>query len=201
MSSSWLEFLGTCGARTARGVVTDFGDAAAELAAARTATIVSPLRHLGVLEVSGADAMSFLHQQLTSDVKHLAEDAAQHSAWCSAKGRMLASFLVFRKGPAYHLQLSADLLPLVRKRLQMFVLRSKVHIADQSGAQELLGVSGPQAETSCAWPACRSLHQPWARPHSLRESSSASTPTASRLWSSAPPSATSGKPCSRTPAR
>jgi folate-binding protein YgfZ len=68
----------------------------------------------------------FLHQQLTSDVKHLAEDAAQHSAWCSAKGRMLASFLVFRKGPAYHLQLSADLLPLVRKRLQMFVLRSKV---------------------------------------------------------------------------
>jgi folate-binding protein YgfZ len=147
MSSSWLEFLGTCGARTARGVVTDFGDAAAELAAARTATIVSPLRHLGVLEVSGAEARSFLHQQLTSDVKHLAEDAAQHSAWCSAKGRMLASFLVFRKGPAYHLQLSADLLPLVRKRLQMFVLRSKVHIADQAGAQELLGVSGPQAES------------------------------------------------------
>jgi len=72
MSSSWLEFLGTCGARTAHSVVTDFGDAAAELAAARTATIVSPLRHLGVLEVSGADAMSFLHQQLTSDVKHLA---------------------------------------------------------------------------------------------------------------------------------
>ncbi|MER2624899.1 MAG: folate-binding protein YgfZ [Accumulibacter sp.] len=147
MSSSWLEFLGTCGAHTAQGVVTDFGDAAAELAAARTATIVSPLRHLGVLEVSGADAMSFLHQQLTSDVKHLAEDAAQHSAWCSAKGRMLASFLVYRKGPAYHLQLSADLLPLVRKRLQMFVLRSKVHIADLSDTQELLGVSGPQAET------------------------------------------------------
>jgi folate-binding Fe-S cluster repair protein YgfZ len=54
---------------------------------------------------------------------------------------------VFRKGPAYHLQLSADLLPLVRKRLQMFVLRSKVHIADLSDTQELLGVSGPQAET------------------------------------------------------
>jgi glycine cleavage system aminomethyltransferase T len=48
---------------------------------------------------------------LTSDVKHLASDAAQHSAWCSAKGRMLASFLVFRIGSDYQLQLSADLLP------------------------------------------------------------------------------------------
>jgi hypothetical protein len=50
----------------------DFGDAAAELLAARDATIISPLSHLGVIEVSGPEAAVFLHHQLTSDVKHLA---------------------------------------------------------------------------------------------------------------------------------
>ena len=148
MNSIWQEFLGASGARIDQGLVMDFGDAAAELAAARDATIVSPLTHLGLIEVAGPDGKDFLHHQLTSDVNHLAADAAQHSAWCSAKGRMLASFLIFRSGPDYHLQMAADLLPAIDKRLQMFVLRSKVKVADQSGCRELIGLSGPQAETA-----------------------------------------------------
>jgi folate-binding Fe-S cluster repair protein YgfZ len=117
-----------------------------ELLAAPAATIVAPLAHLGVIEVGGAEAASFLHQQLTSDVKHLADGEAQHSAWCSAKGRMLASFLVFRSGSNYQLQLSADLLPAILKRLQMFVLRSKVSIVDHSDVRQIIGLSGPRAE-------------------------------------------------------
>jgi len=148
MNSSWQEFLGASGARFANDRVTDFGDAVAERLAARDATIVAPLPHLALLEVSGPEAASFLHNQLTSDVKHLASDVAQHSAWCSAKGRMLASFLLFRVGPAYHLQLSADLLPQIQRRLQMFVLRSQVRISDQSGTHELMGLAGPQAATA-----------------------------------------------------
>jgi folate-binding Fe-S cluster repair protein YgfZ len=42
------------------------------------------------------------------------------------------------------LQLSADLLPAILKRLQMFVLRSKVSIVDHSDARQIIGVSGPQ---------------------------------------------------------
>jgi folate-binding Fe-S cluster repair protein YgfZ len=96
--------------------------------------------------VAGPDAAAFLHNQLTSDVKHLASEMAQHSAWCSAKGRMLASFLLFHHGPDYRLQLSADLLPAIHKRLQMFVLRSRVKITDLSGTHPLIGLAGPQAE-------------------------------------------------------
>ncbi len=146
MNLIWQDILGASGAHLENGFVCDFGDAAAELAAAATTTIVAPLSHLGVIRVSGPEAASFLHHQLTSDVKHLASDAAQHSAWCSAKGRMLASFLIFRIGSDYQLQLSADLLPAIHKRLQMFVLRSKVTISDLSVACVLIGVSGPQAE-------------------------------------------------------
>ncbi|WP_299067108.1 folate-binding protein [Accumulibacter sp.] len=145
MNSIWHEFLAATGARIDQDLVTDFGDPPGELSAACTATIVSPLTHLRLIAVGGPEAAVFLHNQVTSDIKHLAIDAAQHSAWCSAKGRMLASFLVFRSGADYQLQLSADLLTMIVKRLQMFVLRSKVTIADLSGNREILGLAGPHA--------------------------------------------------------
>jgi hypothetical protein len=146
MNANWQEFLRASGARIDHDQITDFGDAAAELAAAREATIIAPLSHLGLLELSGPDAASFLHNQLTSDVRHLAAGSAQHSAWCSAKGRMLASFLLLHCDPDYILQLSADLLPFIHKRLSMFVLRSRLSINDRSGERQVIGVAGPQAE-------------------------------------------------------
>ena len=143
MNSNWQEFLGACGARIDQSMVGDFGDSQAELAAARTATVISPLTHLGLIDFSGEDAKSFLHNQLTSDVNHLEPAAAQHSAWCTAKGRMLASFLLYRNGSSYRALLAADLLAATQKRLQMFVLRSKVVIGNVSDRNEMIGLSGP----------------------------------------------------------
>jgi hypothetical protein len=148
MNPNWQEFLGASGARIDRGMVANFGDLASELAAARDATVISPLVHLGLIECAGADAMTFLHNQLTSDINHLAPGSAQHSAWCTAKGRMLASFLLYRLGSDYRALLSSDLLAAIQKRLQMFVLRSKVKISDLSGSNELIGLSGPLAEAA-----------------------------------------------------
>ena len=152
MNPTWREFLGAAGARfndaLVSAQVTDFGDPQAELAAARDATILAPLTHLGLIECAGDDAKSFLHGQLTSDVNHLAAGQTQHSAWCSAKGRMLASFLTCREDSAYLLQVAADLAPTVAKRLQMFVPRAQVKIADLSGSRMALGVAGDQAEAA-----------------------------------------------------
>src|SRR6185369_15342791 len=84
--------------------------------------------------------------QFTSDINHLAEGQAQHAGWCSAKGRMQASFLVWRNGENYRLALAADLQEAIQKRLQMFVLRAKVKLAAQTDSTILLGLSGLQAE-------------------------------------------------------
>lgn len=148
MNTSWQEYLGARGACSGNGLVLNFGDAAAELEAARDATIVTPLTHLGLIECAGEEAKTFLHNQVTSDINHLGADAAQHSAWCSAKGRMLASFLLFRNGPDYRIQLSADLVPAIQKRLQMYVLRAKVKVTDLSPRYELIGLSGAQSEAA-----------------------------------------------------
>lgn len=145
-NSPWQEFLDASGACTNDGIVTDFGDPAAERLATRDGTIIAPLAHLGLIECNGPEAKNFLHNQVTSDINHLSADAAQHSAWCSAKGRMLASFLLFRNGDDYQLQMAADLVPTIEKRLRMFVLRSKVKVVDLSANFRFFGLSGPQAE-------------------------------------------------------
>jgi folate-binding Fe-S cluster repair protein YgfZ len=95
--SSWLEFLQSRGARVVDGRVADFGDKARELAAARDATIVADLSDNALLAVSGDDATTFLHGQLTNDVEALAVDSAQWTGWCTPKGRLLASFLLVRR--------------------------------------------------------------------------------------------------------
>ncbi len=142
MNSSWQDYLGAQGARIENESVLDFGDPAGELSAARDATIIVPLSQFGLLECSGADAQSFLHNQLTSDVKHLETDSAQLSSWCSAKGRMLASFWLYRQAADYRVVPAADLLEFIRKRLQIYVLRSQVTLSDLSDTSVLIGLSG-----------------------------------------------------------
>jgi folate-binding protein YgfZ len=87
-----------------------------------------------VLSVTGDDARDFLHAQLTNDIQGLTPDRSALAGWCSAQGRLLASFVVIRSPQGYLLQLARDLAPAVAKRLGMFVLRLKVKVADESDA-------------------------------------------------------------------
>lgn len=98
------------------------------------------LQRYGLLSVTGADAREFLHAQLTIDMRKLPADRAALAGWCSAKGRLLATFLVIPSPQGYMLQLARDLAPAVARRLAMFVLRSEVKIADESDAWVQFGL-------------------------------------------------------------
>ncbi len=101
----------------------------------------------GVLDVAGADAATFLQGQLTNDVARLAPLDGQWTSYNSPKGRMLANGFLWR-GPmddSYHFALSADVAEPVRKRLSMFVLRSKVSLRDATAALVRIGVTGEGA--------------------------------------------------------
>src|SRR5258706_91315 len=52
------------------------------------------LTRYGLLSVTGSDARAFLHAQLTNDIENLPAERSALAGWCSAKGRLLASFLV-----------------------------------------------------------------------------------------------------------
>jgi folate-binding protein YgfZ len=98
------------------------------------------LSRYGLLSVTGPDARAFLHAQLTNDIENLGADRSALAGWCSAKGRLLASFLVIPSPQGFLLQLARDLAAPVAKRLGMFVLRSKVKIADESDSWAQFGV-------------------------------------------------------------
>lgn len=142
MAHQWQELLKSLGATDN---AESFGDLAGELLAAKSETIVVPLEDLALLRLSGSDAVDFLHNLVTNDVRNLPPDRVRFAGLCSAKGRLISSMLVWRDGEDILLQLSADLGAAVLKKLSMYVLRSKVRIDDISAERRMLGVAGPRA--------------------------------------------------------
>jgi len=105
-----------------------------------------PLPQFGVIDVAGDDAATFLHSQLTNDIEHLDAASARLSGYCSAKGRLLASFLAWRAGHGVQLLVSKDVQAAVQKRLSMFVLRSKAKLTDASDTLAVVGFAGDVRE-------------------------------------------------------
>lgn len=140
--SDWQSFLAGRGASLDPAGVASFGKPLAELLAARDGTIVADLSHNALLAVTGDDATAFLHGQLTNDVQALSPGAAQWNGWCSPKGRLLATFLLFRRAEGFLMMLPAEIAEPVAKRLRMFVLRSKVKIEDAGERFRRIGVAG-----------------------------------------------------------
>ena len=107
---------------------------------------VCRLADRGVIRASGADAASFLQGQLTNDVAGLDGASARLAGFCSAKGRLQASFVVWRPA-ADELLLSCprEILAPTLKRLSMFVLRAKCKLSDASDEIALFAVAGGAA--------------------------------------------------------
>jgi folate-binding protein YgfZ len=100
------------------------------------------LDHTGLIAFAGEDAQSFLQGQLSCDVGALTSNTSTYGSYCTPKGRALASFLLWRGGPDFFMQLPASLRESIQKRLSMFILRAKVKAADASAAFARFGVAG-----------------------------------------------------------
>ena len=119
----------------------------------------APLPHLGVIRVEGPDAANFLHGQLTQDFALLGRSEARLAAFRSAKGRVQASFIGFKRSQEDILLVcSADLLAPVLKRLSMFVLRAKARLSDASGTFHVYGIAGTALQALAPEPAA-----PWSK--------------------------------------
>ena len=136
----------------------------------------------GVIRAAGDDAKTFLHGQLTQDVLKLDDAQARLAGYCSPKGRLLASFVMWQRGPAeVLLACSADLLAPTLKRLSMFVLRAKCKLTDASAELPVHGLVGDVAAAAAPGAA-------WSRTgDAIRLPDAAGTPRA--LWVGADPPA------------
>lgn len=163
----WIEHLSALGARfhpDAAAEVEDFGRVltAAELAAG----FVAPVTNLGLIGVSGEEAAAFLHNQLTNDVEHLGQGEARLAGYCTPKGRLLATFLMWRDAETVYLQLPRAIQAPLQKRLTMFVLRTKARLRDataEAASGAVLALGGAKAADALAPVAGALPDAPWGK--------------------------------------
>jgi len=126
------------------------------------------LTGFAVISVQGTDAVSFLHAQLTQDVQGLDDRTARLAGYCTAKGRLLATLVVWRArrtDPDIRLLVRADAAQSLIKRLSMFVLRSKVTLTLAPVTVMGINVALEQAEALGQALDASLSAEPWQRAH------------------------------------
>ncbi len=83
-----------------------------------------------VLRVSGPDSERFLQGQFTCDVTKLSADTWSPGACCTAKGRMVANFIIVRDGEDFLLRLPAAQLQPLLDHLKKYAVFYKAELAD-----------------------------------------------------------------------
>ncbi len=114
---------------------------------------VVALDDLAVISIHGDDAISFLNGQLTHDIAGLAPGQARLTGYCTAKGRLLATLIVWvdntQPGQLYAL-IKADIAQAIIKKLSMFVLRAKVKLSLADA--RVYGVAEPASDQTAQDP-------------------------------------------------
>lgn len=150
MNTSWHTHLQQTGAHIDANQVMDFSQPGDERQAMIDGTVISPLSHYGIISASGDDAVDFLQNQLSNDIKQVDDNHSQLSSYCSPKGRVLASFRIFKFNNQLQLRLPVDTLEATLKRLKMFIMRSQVTLDDNSQILAGFGICGTKAEAILA---------------------------------------------------
>jgi len=114
----------------------------------------------GVIRARGAEAAKFLQGQLTNDVLTLGPGRARLAGFCSAKGRLQASFVIWKAADdEFLLACSASVLAPTLKRLSMFVLRAQCKLSDASAELLLWGLAGTAATAGLGETAAWEKHE------------------------------------------
>lgn len=121
------------------------------------------LADMGVFEVTGTDARSFLHGQLSIDVEGLSAEAAPLAAWSAANGRVRLLVRLAVADAGYLLLAPASMTETITRKLGLFVLRARVTIAPSAAL-----VAGAVVDATPDWLAERGLTRPSAPDRSER---------------------------------
>jgi hypothetical protein len=146
MKAEWKNFLIDHGAEFTGDSLISFGNPDRERRIPPQGAILCDLSHFGLISVSGEDATTFLQGQLTNDINQVTDSLSQLSAYCTPKGRTLATFFITKRQGVYYLSVSRDLLEPILKRLRMYVMRSKVAVEDASASLVHFGFAAPDGD-------------------------------------------------------
>jgi folate-binding protein YgfZ len=125
-----------------------YGSPEAEQEAARTGAVLFDQSHRGKLDVAGNDAVKFLHNLCSNDIKGLAPDTGCEAFFCTATAKVVAHALIYRSPPQGKRELLAlDLAPgtslQVLEYLDHYLISEDVEFADRTHHFVQLHLAGP----------------------------------------------------------
>ncbi|MCG7598522.1 folate-binding protein [Halomonas sp. McH1-25] len=142
--SDWKAYLQRLGAHFSDDRHVDFGDSD-QARHAHDDTVITPLVHMGILQLAGADAERFLQGQTSAQLSLANGDFAAPTAFCTPKGRMLANAQLLRvEEGRYWLLIDRDLIDPLRNHLAKFAAFYKADITPRDDIV-LLGLIGRDA--------------------------------------------------------
>ncbi|MDF0533987.1 tRNA-modifying protein YgfZ [Shewanella sp. A32] len=107
--------------------------------------LISPLSHLGLIQVTGEQNRSFIHGQITADVNALSADDWCWGAHCDPKGKMLSAFRLFAVADALMLLMPKDTVASDLPEFRKYAVFSKAELNDVAATWTILGVAGSAA--------------------------------------------------------
>ncbi len=96
-----------------------------------------------VLKISGDDASTFLQGIITNDMVHLNRDPIMFAAMLSPQGKLQHDFFVLREKKHFLLDVAADHVDALLKKLKLYKLRSKVDISNITATLRVAAAWGP----------------------------------------------------------
>ncbi|MGY5780661.1 CAF17-like 4Fe-4S cluster assembly/insertion protein YgfZ [Rhizobium sp. LEGMi135b] len=87
------------------------------------------LRERSFIRITGAEAETFLHNLITTDLVALGADEARPGALLTPQGKILFDFMIWRDGTGFVLETDREQQEALLKRLAMYRLRAKVDFA------------------------------------------------------------------------
>ena len=147
MNPDWQQFLQQNSATLKDGKVAYFAGQDHELSQYQADNLLCDLSHLDLLSITGVEAKQFLQGQLSCDLEQVDASQFQLGALCNPKGRIIASFRLFRIGDEYLLQTPAQMGAVIQQALNKYIIFSKAEIQLNTNQWVCFGVMGAQAQT------------------------------------------------------
>jgi len=107
-------------------------------------TVVFKVPQLGILTISGPDSETFLHGQLTCEVRNLQSSGWFSGGYCNPQGKLISNFHAKKQQDTFFLVLESALLESTLTQLKKYAVFSKVEIHDRSSSYELIAHWGQQ---------------------------------------------------------
>ena len=123
-----------------------FGDTAAEYAAVRSAAGLIDLSHRGLLQLTGADRVSFLQGMVSNDVQALQPGEGQYATVLNQQGKVLADARVLCSENSLYLDVWEIIKDKIAEHLNRYLVADEVEIADRTDEYGIISLQGPHAE-------------------------------------------------------